>query len=163
MTLDRTDLAMIAILQREGRIAVVELAKRVNLSATPCALRLRRLERDGVIAGYQANVPPEALDQTLLAFVQVNLKATDEATLQAFNRAIGPVEEVMECHMVGGGFDYLLKVRVRDMAAFRELLGSVIGALPMVENSHSYFVMQPVKEISRLPLPRPVARRRGGP
>ena len=159
--LDAIDVALLDILQADGRIAVSELARKVNLSATPCTLRLRRLEQAGVIAGYRAALNPRALGLDLVVFVTVTLKATDEATLEAFNRAIRPVPQVLECHMVGGGFDYLIKARVRDMAEYRDLLGGVIGALPMVEATHSYFVMEEVKEAQRLPL-KPVPRRRGG-
>lgn len=158
--LDQTDIAMLNALQAEARLPVVELAKRVNLSATPATLRLRRLEQEGVIHGYHARLSPAALGQALLVFVTVQLKSTDEASLVAFNRAIKPVPQVLECHMVGGGFDYLLKVRVRDMQEYRDLLGGVIGALPMVENTHSYFVMEEVKETALLPLNRPVQRRK---
>ncbi len=158
--LDATDLAMLEALQSEARLPVVELAKRVNLSATPSTLRLRRLEQEGVIQGYHARLNPAALGQALLVFVTVQLKSTDETSLIAFNKAIRPVPQVLECHMVGGGFDYLLKVRVGNMQEYRDLLGGVIGALPMVENTHSYFVMEEVKETSLLPLTRPVAKRK---
>ena len=158
--LDPIDLAMLEALQSEARLTVVELAKRVNLSATPSTLRLRRLEQEGVIQGYHARLNPAALGQALLVFVTVQLKSTDETSLIAFNRAIRPVPQVLECHMVGGGFDYLLKVRVGNMQEYRDLLGGVIGALPMVENTHSYFVMEEVKETSLLPLTRPVSKRK---
>jgi Lrp/AsnC family leucine-responsive transcriptional regulator len=115
---------------------------------------MRRLEQDGVILGYHARLNPQALDQALMVFVTVKLRATDEATLKAFNMAVRPVRQILECHMLGGGFDYLLKIRVRDMTEYREILGGVIGALPMVESTHSYFVMEQVKESPLLPIPR---------
>ena len=152
--LDSTDLALLDALQNNGRLSLVELAKRINLSATPCTLRMRKLEQDGVITGYHAKLDPAALGQALMVFVTVSLKATDEATLKAFNAAVKPVKPILECHMVGGGFDYLLKIRVRDMAEYRDILGGVIGALPMVESTHSYFVMEEVKESPLLPIPR---------
>ena len=152
--LDSTDLAILDALQAEALLPVVELAKRVNLSPTPSTLRLRRLEQEGVVQGYHARLNPAALGQALLVFVTVQLKSTDEGSLIAFNRAIRPVPQVLECHMVGGGFDYLLKVRVSDMQEYRDLLGGVIGALPMVENTHSYFVMEEVKETTLLPIVR---------
>jgi Lrp/AsnC family transcriptional regulator, leucine-responsive regulatory protein len=156
---DSIDLALLEALQADGRLPVVELAKRVHLSPTPCTLRMRRLEQDGVIAGYHARLNPKALGRGLLVFVTVSLKATDEATLKAFNAAVKPVKPVLECHMVGGGFDYLLKIRVRNMAEYRDILGGVIGALPMVESTHSYFVMEEVKETALLPLPKTRERR----
>lgn len=152
--LDFIDLQLLTTLQNEGRIPVVELAKKVNLSATPCTLRMRRLEQEGVITGYHARINPVALNQALMVFVTVSLKATDEASLKAFNAAVKPVKQILECHMLGGGFDYLLKIRVRDMPEYREILGSIIGALPMIESTHSYFVMEQVKESPLLPIPR---------
>jgi Lrp/AsnC family leucine-responsive transcriptional regulator len=152
--LDFIDLQLLTTLQNEGRIPVVELAKKVNLSATPCTLRMRRLEQEGVIIGYHARINPVALNQALMVFVTVSLKATDEASLKAFNGAVKPVKQILECHMLGGGFDYLLKIRVRDMPEYREILGSIIGALPMIESTHSYFVMEQVKESPLLPIPR---------
>jgi len=152
--LDFIDLQLLTTLQNEGRIPVVELARKVNLSATPCTLRMRRLEQEGVILGYHARINPVALNQALMVFVTVSLKATDEASLKAFNAAVKPVRQILECHMLGGGFDYLLKIRVRDMPEYREILGSIIGALPMIESTHSYFVMEQVKESPLLPIPR---------
>jgi Lrp/AsnC family leucine-responsive transcriptional regulator len=153
VNLDSIDLAILAALQETARLPVVELARRVNLSPTPCTLRIRRLEQLGVITGYHARLDARALGLALMVFVTVKLKSTDEATLKAFNAAVKPVEEILECHMVGGGFDYLLKIRVRDMGEYRAILGGVIGGLPMVEGTHSYFVMEEVKESLLLPLP----------
>ena len=159
MTLDAMDYAILAALQADGRLPIVELSKRVNLSPTPCTQRIRALEQAGLITGYHAALDAKAIGRALLVFVQVKLKATDEATLAAFNGAIKPVEQILECHMVGGGFDYLLKLRVADMQEYRDILGGMIGALPMVENTHSYFVMEEVKETHMLPLPKPQKRR----
>jgi Lrp/AsnC family transcriptional regulator, leucine-responsive regulatory protein len=152
--LDSVDVSIIAQLQNEARLSVTELSQRVNLSATPCTLRMRRLEREKVLLGYHARVAPAALGAALLVFVTVKLKATDEATLATFNAAVKPVQQILECHMTGGGFDYLLKIRVRDMAEYREILGGIIGQLPMVEGTHSYFVMEEVKETNLLAVPR---------
>jgi Lrp/AsnC family leucine-responsive transcriptional regulator len=152
VNIDSVDLRILDALQGNARMAVVELAKKVNLSPTPCTLRMRRLEQAGVIAGYHARLNPRALGRALMVFVTVSLKSTDEATLKAFNAAVRPVKAILECHMVGGGFDYLLKLRVRDMAEYRDILGGVIGALPMVESTHSYFVMEEVKETAVIPL-----------
>lgn len=146
VNLDSVDLAILAALQDNARLAVVDLARLVNLSPTPCTLRLRRLEKDGIISGYHARLNPRALGHALMVFVTVSLKSTDEATLKAFNSAVRPVKQILECHMVGGGFDYLLKICVRDMGEYRAILGGVLGALPMVESTHSYFVMEEVKE-----------------
>jgi Lrp/AsnC family transcriptional regulator, leucine-responsive regulatory protein len=91
-------------------------------------------------------VNPTALGQGLMVFVTVTLRATDEQSLAKFHAAVKPITQIHECHMVGGGFDYLIKIRVRDMAEYREILGGVLGTLPMVEGTHSYFVMEHVKE-----------------
>ena len=157
--LDSVDLALLDALQVNGRLPVVELARRINLSPTPCSLRMRKLEQDGVISGYHARLHPAALGQGLMVFVTVSLKSTDETNLRAFNAAVKPVKQILECHMVGGGFDYLLKLRVRDMSEYRDILGGVIGALPMVESTHSYFVMEEVKESALLPVPKIKDRR----
>ena len=151
---DRTDLKLIELLQANARSPVVELAKKVNLSPTPCTLRIRRLEKLGAITGYHARISPQAVNQKLMVFVTVKLKATDEKTLEKFNGAVKPVKQILECHMVGGGFDYLLKIRVRDMNEYRAILGGVLGNLPMVEATHSYFVMEEVKESPVLPILR---------
>jgi Lrp/AsnC family transcriptional regulator, leucine-responsive regulatory protein len=153
-SLDNYDLLILDHLQREGRLPVVELAKRINLSTTPCALRLRKLEQDGFILNYHARLNPARLERALLVFVSVKLKGTEEKTLTAFNAAVKPIEQILECHMTGGGFDYLLKIRVRDMAEYRDTLGGIIGHLPMVESTHSYFVMEEVKESQNLPINR---------
>ena len=151
-TLDKTDLQILDHLQRDGRLSVVELAKRINLSPTPCTARIRRLEETGVIKGYHAKLDPLKMGQALMVFVTVKLRGTDEPTLEKFNAAVKPIKPILECHMVGGGFDYLLKIRVRDMSEYREILGGVIGALPMVEGTHSYFVMEDVKDSGLLPI-----------
>ena len=151
---DATDLLILQHLQTDGRMPIAELSKRIHLSPTPCAMRLRKLESAGVIEGYRAHLAPKAMNMALLVFVTVKLRSTDEATLRAFNAAIKPIPQVLECHMTGGGFDYLLKIRVRDMADYRQVLGGVIGSLAMVEGTHSYFVMEEVKETTLLPIPK---------
>ena len=150
--IDRVDLHLLDILQSDARMPVVELSKRVNLSPTPCTMRMKRLEQSGVILGYHARLAPAALGQALMVFVTVKLQSTSEATLKKFNAAVKPVRQILECHMVGGGFDYLIKIRVRDMNEYREILGGVIGTLPMVESTHSYFVMEDVKDSTHLPI-----------
>jgi Lrp/AsnC family transcriptional regulator, leucine-responsive regulatory protein len=152
--IDSLDLAILDALQSDGRLSVTELAKRVNLSPTPVTLRMRKLEQDGVISGYHARLSPQTLDLALLVFVSVKLKATDEKTLRAFNTAVKPVKQILECHMTGGGFDYLLKIRIKDMVEYRQIHGGVISALPMVEGTHSYFVMEEVKDQGPLPIPK---------
>lgn len=153
MNLDPIDIAILRQLQSDARLSTVELARRVNLSPTPCAARVRKLQEAGVIEGYHARLSPAKLDLSLLVFIQVSLRQTDEATLHAFNAAMRDIPEVLECHMIGGGFDYLVKLRVGTMQRYREFLGHVIGAMSSIENTHSYFVMEEVKETVLLPLP----------
>jgi len=150
--LDKTDMAILRELQRDGRLTTLELARRVNLSATPCATRVKRLENTGHITGYRALLSPHLIKRGLLVFIQVKLRNTDEAALNAFNVAMKDISDVLECHMVGGGFDYLLKLRVADMADYRVFLGGVLGEMPSVEGTHTYFVMEEVKETTVLPL-----------
>ena len=141
-------------LQSDARLPVVDLTRKVNLSTTPCTLGMRKLEQDGAIFGYHAHFNPSALNQALMVFVSVSLKATDEASLKALNVAVRPGKQILECHMLGGSFDCLLKVRVSDTPEYREILGSIIGALPVIENTHSYFVMEQVKVSPHLPIPK---------
>ncbi len=151
-TLDRTDLAILRLLQREGRIANVELAARVNLSPPPCLERVRRLEREGYIVGYRAELDPGKLGAGLLVFVQVTLDRTTPDVFERFKGVVHEIAEVLECHMVAGGFDYLIKLRVADMDAYRKLLGDKLTALPGVLQTHTYVVMEEVKNTRELPV-----------
>src|SRR6056297_2902530 len=124
--LDRIDRRILDVLGQEGRITHTELARRVGISKTPCQTRVRRLEKAGYIAGYRAVLDAGRLGLTHVAFVEVKLSDTRQHALDAFNRAVRDVAEIEECHMIAGGFDYLLKVRSRDMGAYRRVLGEVI-------------------------------------
>jgi len=150
---DRIDRRILRALQGEGRLSNVELARRVGLSATPCLERVRRLERAGYIAGYRAVLDPQKLDAALLAFVQVTLDRTTPDAFEQFRAAVIARPEVLECHMVAGGFDYLLKVRVRDMAAYRRFLGETLTAIGGIAQTHTYVVMEEVKSDAPLPVP----------
>jgi len=150
--LDRTDRLILKYLQEDGRISNVALAKKVNLSATPCHERVRRLERDGYIRGYSALLEPGMVGAGLLVFVEIDLLRTSPGAFRDFRRAAGKLPELMECHLVSGNFDYLLKARVRDMQEYRNLLGEKILALPGVSDSRSYVVMEEVKESTVLPV-----------
>ena len=152
---DMIDLKILKELQNDGRMPIVELARRVNLTNTPCTERVKRLEAAGAIAGYFARLDAEALGASHVALVQVQLTRTTADALEAFNRAVHDIAEIQSCHMVAGGFDYLLKVRTRDIGGYRELLGAVISKLPHVQQTHTYVVMETVKDDHRLPLPKP--------
>lgn len=134
------------ILSREGRISVTALAERVGLSKSPVQVRVRRLEQAGVITGYRAQLDPVQLDLNHIAFVEVKLHDTTEPALQAFNAAVTDVPEIEECHMIAGSFDYLLKVRTRDIGNYRKILGETISALPHVAQTSTFVAMQAVKD-----------------
>lgn len=152
--LDRTDQKILDILQRNGRISITDLAEQVNLSATPCSERVKRLERDGVIAGYHARLNPAALGKTLLVFLEIRLSAKSGDVFDKVKQELMYVPEVMECHLVSGDFDYLVKARLSDMAEYRRLLGEILKRLPASAESHSYVVMEEIKESLYLPVDR---------
>jgi Lrp/AsnC family leucine-responsive transcriptional regulator len=151
--MDRLDHRILEILQDDGRVSFAELARRVHLSATPCVERVRRLERLGYIRGYAAHLDPHKLGAHLLAFVEIRLDRTTPDVFDRFKQAMAGLPEVQECHMVAGGFDYLVKLRVADMEAYRRILGERIAALPGVEQTHTYFVMEEVKSTHAFALP----------
>lgn len=142
--IDRLDRRLLSILQEDGRIPVTALAERIGLSPNATAERMRRLQRDGVITGFRATLSAEALGRGLLAFVEVKLDRTASDVFDAFAAAIRKAPDVEECHMVAGGFDYLLKTRHRDMAAYRAFLSDTLLTLPGVRETHTYAVMEEV-------------------
>jgi len=152
-SLDRIDRSILRMLQSDGRLSNVELARRINLSPTPCLERVRRLEKDGFIRGYSARLNPTKLQLGLAVFVQVSLDKTTSDVFDKFKAAILGIDEIVECHMVAGGFDYILKVRAADMDAFRTFLGDTINNLPGIASTSTYVVMEPVKEGESLPVP----------
>lgn len=151
-SLDRTDLKILEILQREGRIAISELASRVNLSTTPCSERVKRLERDGVISGYHARLNPAYVDRNLLVFLEIKLSAKSGDVFDQVARDLVEIPEVLECHLISGEFDYLVKARLKEMGAYRRLLGDLLKKLPSSASSHSYIVMEEIKETLYLSL-----------
>ncbi len=150
--LDRIDRSILALLQQEGRISVTDLAERVGLSVTPCGERVRRLEKEGVILGYHARLNPQALELSLLVFVEIKLSAKSGLIFEQFKREIIKLPSVLECHLVSGDFDYLIKARIPGMADYRKLLGDILLTLPAAQESRSYIVMEEVKETQALPL-----------
>ncbi len=148
--LDNVDKNILQELQTYGRISIVDLAAKVHLTKTPCAERVKRLEKAGYIEGYKAVLSPEKLGCAYESFVQVTLEQTTNDILSAFNRAVVQIDEIQSCHMIAGGFDYLLKIRTRDVSHYRELLGSTLSSLPGVQQTHTYVVMESVKDMSRL-------------
>ena len=151
--LDRIDRRLLSHLQQDGRTPVSQLAREVHLTVTPTLERVRRLEASGYIEGYFARLNPARLGLGLLAYVEVSLDRTTPDAFERFREAMLAHDEVMECHMVAGGFDYLLKVRVTDMESYRRFLGDRIAAIRGVQQTHTYFVMEEVKSTHRLVVP----------
>jgi Lrp/AsnC family leucine-responsive transcriptional regulator len=145
-TLDKFDRAILDTLAHDGRISMTELGARVGLSKTPVTARVRRLEAEGVITGYRAELSPVRLGLAHIAFLEVRLSDTREQALQAFNAAVREIPEVEECHMIAGGFDYLVKVRTHDIGAYRRVLSEKISRLPGVASTSTYVSMEAVRD-----------------
>lgn len=154
MELDRTDRKILDILQREGRIAMTELAQRIGLSTSPCSERVKRMERGGVITGYHAQLSPHALGKKLLVFVEIKLAAKSGEVFDKVRQELLHVPDVQECHLVSGNFDYLVKARLGGMDEYRRLLGDILKKLPVAAESHSYVVMEEIKESMALRMDR---------
>jgi Lrp/AsnC family leucine-responsive transcriptional regulator len=152
MSFDRIDLKILQALQQDGRISNLKLAEAVALSPTAVLARVQRLTKEGVIEGYEARLNASKLDVGLMVFVEVLLDKTTPNVFEAFKAAVQVRAEIMECHMVAGGFDYLLKTRMSDMNAYREFAGTVLWQLPGVRETRTYAVMEEVKCTTHLPL-----------
>ncbi|MEM9103086.1 MAG: leucine-responsive transcriptional regulator Lrp [Pseudomonadota bacterium] len=150
--IDRIDRKILDELQRDGRLSNVELARRVGLSPTPCLERVKRLEKSGYIVGYAALLNPELLDAELLVYVEIRLSRTSPDVFEEFKLEVDRLPQVLECHLVSGDFDYLVKARVPDIGAYRKLLGETLLTLPSVAGSRTYVVMEQVKETVTIPL-----------
>jgi Lrp/AsnC family leucine-responsive transcriptional regulator len=150
--IDRIDRKILKLLQSDGRIATVDLAEKVGLSPTSTSERMKRLQREGFIAGFGARLDPHRIGLELLVFVEVSLDKTTPDVFEKFAAAVRRAPEVLECHMVAGGFDYLVKTRVADMAAYRRFLGETLLALPGVKETRTYAVMEEVKSDGILPV-----------
>ncbi|WP_353190107.1 Lrp/AsnC ligand binding domain-containing protein [Pandoraea pnomenusa] len=145
-TLDRLDRRILTLLQQDGRMSMKDLSEQVGLSITPCIERVKRMERDGVIMGYFARVNPAALGAALLVFVEITLDHKSGNMFDQFRREVLRIPEVMECHLISGDFDYLIKARIREMSEYRKLLGDILLQLPGAVQSKSYVVMEEIKE-----------------
>ena len=150
--IDRLDLRILNALQRDGRISNLKLAESVALSPTAELARVQRLQRNGYILGYEALLNPLKLGAGMMVFVEVLLDRTTANVFDAFKAAVQVHPEIMECHMVAGGFDYLLKTRMADMNAYRAFAGTVLWQLPGVRETRTYAVMEEVKCTTRLAL-----------
>lgn len=150
--IDRIDLKILNILQSDGRISNLKLAESVALSPTAVLARVQRLTKAGYILGYEARLNPLKLGVGMMVFVEVLLDRTTPNVFDAFKAAVQAYPEIMECHMVAGGFDYLLKTRMLDMAAYRTFAGTALWQLPGVRETRTYAVMEEVKSSTRLDL-----------
>jgi Lrp/AsnC family transcriptional regulator, leucine-responsive regulatory protein len=151
-SMDTIDRRILRVLQEDGRISNLKLAETVHLSPTAVLERVKRLTREGYITGYEAKLNPAKLGAGLLVFVEVLLDRTVHDVMDSFKAAVQVRPEILEAHLVAGGFDYLLKTRVADMAAYREFIGSVIWSLPGVRETRTYAVMEEVKNTTRVPV-----------
>ncbi|SDG39305.1 Lrp/AsnC ligand binding domain-containing protein [Pelagibacterium luteolum] len=150
--LDRVDRRILNELQADGRMTNAELADRVGLAPTSTSERLKRLQKSGYITGFSARIDPHMVGLGLLVFVEVSLDKTTPDAFDKFSRAVRQSREVLECHMVAGGFDYLVKARVTDMSHYRTFLGDVLLNLPGVSETRTYPVMEEVKPEGPLPI-----------
>lgn len=151
-SLDQIDRRILREMQANGRLTNTELSERVHLSATATNERVKRLTRDGFIIGYTALLSPEKLGRALLLFVEVKLERTTPDVFDAFAAAIRRTPDVLECHLIAGGFDYLVKARVADMSAYRQFLSDLLTAVPGIRETRTYTVMEEVKDTTNLPI-----------
>jgi Lrp/AsnC family leucine-responsive transcriptional regulator len=145
-TLDNLDRRILTLLQKDGRLSMKDLGEQVGLSITPCIERVKRMERDGIITGYSARVNPVALGASLLMFVQITLANKSGEMFDQFRREVLRIPQVLECHLVSGDFDYIIKARIHEMTEYRKLLGDILLQLPGAAQSKSYVVMEEIKE-----------------
>ncbi len=150
--IDAFDRNILRILQSDGRITNRELAERCRLSPAATHERFKRLQERGYIKGFAALLDPEKLERALLIFVEVVLDRTTGDVFEAFAEAVRRTPEIMECHMVAGGFDYLIRARVQDMAAYRAFLGETLVTMPGVRETRTYAVLEEVKTTTQLPI-----------
>jgi Lrp/AsnC family transcriptional regulator, leucine-responsive regulatory protein len=150
--IDKIDARILRVLQRDGRISNLKLAEEVHLSPTAVLERVKRLTRENFILGYEARLNPNKLGASMMVFIEVLLDRTAPDIMDTFKAAVQTRPEILECHLVAGGFDYLIKTRVADMAAYREMIASVIWSLPGVRETRTYTVMEEVKTTNALPI-----------
>ena len=150
--LDEIDRRILRVLQTDGRITNQDLAQQVGLSPAACHERFRRLRERGYITGFAALLDPAMMDRALLIFVEIQLDRTTTETFDQFAAAVRRAPEILECHMVAGGFDYLIKARVEDMTAYRAFLGGTLVDLPGVRETRTYAVLEEVKNTVALPV-----------
>jgi Lrp/AsnC family transcriptional regulator, leucine-responsive regulatory protein len=158
LTLDRTDVRILELLQNDGKISNIKLAEMVNLSATAVLARVQKLTKDGYIYGYEARLNPKMLNNGFVVFVEVLLDKTTVNVLDQFSDAVRQIPEILECHMISGGFDFLVKIRCANMDEFRRISGHILWQLPGIKETRSYPVMEVIKETQHIPLKYPVKK-----
>ena len=149
--LDKIDLAILDALQENSRISNVKLAEKINLSASPCLDRVKRLEAEGYIERYGARLNAAKLNFGLTAYVEVTLDKSTSEVFDRFAEQVQKIKQIAECDMVAGGFDYLLKIRIANMAEYRAVLGEVVD-IPGVAKNHTYVVIEKIKQDKGLPI-----------
>ncbi len=154
MNLDKTDLRILAELQQDGSLSNVELARRVHLSPSPCLARVKALEAAGVIERYVALASAKALGLGLNVFISISLKEQSKDSLAEFERRIGEHHEVMECYLMTGDSDYLIRVAVPDIAALERFILESLTPIPGIEKIRSSFALKQVRYKTALPLPQ---------
>lgn len=145
--IDQYDAKIMDILSTEGRLPITDLAKRIGMSKSPCQARFKKLVNNGFILGFRAILNPKKLEMGHVAFAQVTLLNTTKVALNAFNAEVQSIVEIEQCHMIAGSCDYLLKVRTKDIEAYRHVLGEIISALPHVSSTSTFVCMEAVKEV----------------
>jgi Lrp/AsnC family leucine-responsive transcriptional regulator len=153
VALDRIDRNILRELQKNGRISNVDLSQKVGLSPTPCLERVKRLEKQNVIKSYTALLDPQYLNASLLVYIELTLKRSSPDVFEVFNSAAKKLDSILECHLVSGDFDYLLKTRVADMSAYRKVLSETLLSLPNIKSSRTYVVMEEVKYLTSINIP----------
>lgn len=152
MQLDEFDRKIVAVLAREGRATAVELSARVGLSPSACTRRLQGLEASGVIAGYRATIDPETVGLGVKAFVEVSLERQNDETLQAFEAALAKCPNVLSCHLMSGGSDYLIELVAEDLSDFARLHANVLSRLPGVARIESKFALRQAVDRPLVPI-----------
>ena len=150
--MDSFDRKLLAVLQHEGRIANVQLAERVHLSESACLRRVRTLESQGVIQGYSARVDPQRVGLSGIVFVSITLERQDQDELRVFEEAVRALPEVVDCYLMTGEFDYLLRVVVADTEDFERIHSQQLTRLPGVARVHSSFALRTVQKSAALPI-----------
>lgn len=152
MKLDEADFRILRALQADGRMTNQALARECRMSPATAFERTRKLRNSGIIKGFTALLDPAAMGRALLIFVEIQLDRTDSPVFIKFAEMVRSIDDILECHMTAGNFDYLLKVRVSDMAAYREFLGETLAAIPNVRGMRTYAVLEEVKMTTQLPI-----------